>query len=102
MKVEDRGVKFPLSPGHEVPGIIEDIGESVIPFQKEDKVLIYPWIGDEMCHSCKAGDEHLCESPLTLGIYQDGGYADLILVSNYKHLIKLENVAFNSSAALVC
>ena len=55
-----------------------------------------------MCHSCKAGDEHLYESPLTLGLYQDGGYADLILVSNYKHLIKLENADFNSSAALVC
>jgi alcohol dehydrogenase, propanol-preferring len=55
-----------------------------------------------MCHSCKAGDEHLCESPLTLGIYQDGGYPDLMLVTNYKHLIKLENVDFNSSAALVC
>jgi len=102
MKVEDRGVKFPLTPGHEVSGIIEDIGESVIHFQKEDKVLIYPWIGDEMCHSCKAGDQHLCESPQTLGIYQDGGYADLILVPNYKHLIKLENIDFNSSASLAC
>lgn len=102
MKVEDRGVKFPLTPGHEVSGIIEEIGESVIQFQKEDKVLIYPWIGDGMCHSCKAGDEHLCESPQTLGIYQDGGYADLILVPNYKHLIKLENLDFNSSAALAC
>jgi alcohol dehydrogenase, propanol-preferring len=52
-------------------------------------VLIYPWIGDELCHSCNDWNEHLCESPKTLGIYQDGGYADLILVSNYKYLIKL-------------
>ena len=102
MKVEDRGVKFPLTPGHEVSGIIEDIGESVIQFQKGDKVLIYPWIGDGICHPCKAGDENLCESPQTLGIYQDGGYADLILVPNYKHLIKLEKIDFNSSAALAC
>jgi alcohol dehydrogenase, propanol-preferring len=66
IKVEDRRVKFPLTPGDEFLGIIEDIRESGIQFQKEDKVLIYPWIGDEMCHSCKAGDEHLCESPQTL------------------------------------
>ena len=64
--------------------------------------MVYPWIGDEICHSCKAGDEHLCESPKTLGIYQDGGYSDYILVPNYKHLIKLEEVDFNSSAALAC
>jgi alcohol dehydrogenase, propanol-preferring len=63
--------------------------------------LVYPWIGDEICHSCKAGDEHLGESPKTLGIFQDGGYSDYILVPNYKHLIKLE-VDFNSSAALAC
>jgi propanol-preferring alcohol dehydrogenase len=75
-------------------------GESVLQFQKGDKVLLYPWIGDEFCHSCKDGDEHLGESPKTLGIYQDGGYADLILVPNYKHLIKLEVIDFNSSAAL--
>ena len=102
MKVEDRGVKFPLTPGHEVSGVIEDIGESVKHYQKGDKVLIYPWIGDEFCHSCKDGNEHLCESPKTLGIYQDGGYADLILVPNYKYLIKLEDIDFNSSAALAC
>ena len=35
-------------------------------------------------------------------IYQDDGYADLILVPDYKHLIKLEKIDFNSSAALAC
>jgi alcohol dehydrogenase, propanol-preferring len=69
MKLDDRGVKFPLTPGNEVSGIREDIVESLIEFQKEDKVLISPWISDELCHSCKASDEHLCESPQTLGIY---------------------------------
>jgi propanol-preferring alcohol dehydrogenase len=64
--------------------------------------LVYPWIGYEICHSCKARDEHFCESPKTLGIYQDGGYSEYILVPNYKHLIKLEEVGFNSSAALAC
>ena len=102
MKVEDRGVHFPLTPGHEVSGIIEDIGESVLHFQKGDKVLVYPWIGDQICRSCKSGDEHLCEAPQTLGIYQDGGYSDLILVPNYKYLIKLQDIDFNSSASLAC
>ena len=102
MKVEDRGVHFPLTPGHEVSGIIEDIGESVLNFQRGDEVLVYPWIGDGICRSCKAGEEHLCEAPKTLGIYQDGGYSDLILVPNYKYLIKLHDIDFNSSASLAC
>jgi propanol-preferring alcohol dehydrogenase len=102
MKVEDRGVHFPLTPGHEVSGVIEEIGESVLHFQKGDNVLVYPWIGDQICRSCKSGDEHLCEAPQTLGIYQDGGYSDLLLVPSFKYLIKLSDMDFNSSASLAC
>ena len=102
MKVEDRGVHFPLTPGHEVSGVIEEIGESVLHFQKGDNVLVYPWIGDQICRSCKSGDEHLCEAPQTLGIYQDGGYSDLLLVPSFKYLIKLSDIDFNSSASLAC
>lgn len=102
MKVEDRGVRFPLTPGHEVAGLVEEIGESVSYFQKGDSVLVYPWIGDEICCSCRSGDEHLCDKPRTLGIYQDGGYSDLILVPNYKYLIKLEQNDFDSAASLAC
>lgn len=102
MKVEDRGVHFPLTPGHEVSGVIEEIGDSVLHFQKGDNVLVYPWIGDQICRSCKSGDEHLCEAPQTLGIYQDGGYSDLLLVPSFKYLIKLSDIDFNSSASLAC
>ena len=36
MKVEDRGVKFPQTPGHEISGVIEDIGESILHVQTGD------------------------------------------------------------------
>ncbi|MEM7828401.1 MAG: alcohol dehydrogenase catalytic domain-containing protein, partial [Candidatus Aenigmatarchaeota archaeon] len=49
MRVEDRGVKFPLIPGHEVAGIIESVGEDVESYSVGDHVLIYPWIGDGIC-----------------------------------------------------
>ena len=45
MKVTDRGVKFPVTPGHEVVGTIEKIGESVQDVKIGDNVLVYPWIG---------------------------------------------------------
>ena len=102
MKVEDRGVRFPLTPGHEIAGMVEETGEAVEYFQKGDKVLVYPWIGDQICLSCKSGDEHLCDSPKTLGIYQDGGYSDFILVPHYKYLLKLDQNDFDSAASLAC
>lgn len=102
MKVEDRGVRFPLTPGHEIAGTVEETGEAVEYFQKGDNVLVYPWIGDQICLSCKSGDEHLCDSPKTLGIYQDGGYSDFILVPHYKYLLKLDQNDFDSAASLAC
>ncbi|MGI8830998.1 MAG: alcohol dehydrogenase catalytic domain-containing protein, partial [Nitrososphaeraceae archaeon] len=102
MKVEDRGVKFPLTPGHEVAGTVEDIGESVIGFQKGDKVLVYPWIGEGLCPACRVGEEHLCDSPRTLGIYQNGGYSEYVLIPSYKYLIKIDGLDLESTASLAC
>ncbi len=92
MKVEDRGVKFPLTPGHEVAGTIDEIGESVTGFSKGDKVLVYPWIGEGTCPACRVGEENVCDSPRSLGIYQDGGYSEMVLVPSYKYLVKLRGL----------
>jgi propanol-preferring alcohol dehydrogenase len=102
MKVEDRGVRFPLTPGHEIAGTIEDMGESVTGFQKGDKVLVYPWIGEGICPACRVGEENVCDSPRTLGIYQDGGYSESVLVPSYKHLVKTGSLDLNAAASLAC
>jgi len=49
MKVTDRGVKFPVTPGHEVVGTVEKIGDSVQDVKIGDTVLVYPWIGPKNC-----------------------------------------------------
>lgn len=102
MKVEDRGVKFPLTPGHEVAGRIEEIGESVTGFQRGERVLVYPWIGEGLCPACRVGEENLCDLPRTLGIYQDGGYSELVLVPSHKYLVKIQNLDISASASLAC
>ncbi len=102
MKVEDRGVEFPLTPGHEVSGTVEEIGEAVTGYKKGDQVLVYPWIGEGLCPACRAGEEHLCDSPRTLGIYRDGGYSEFILVPSYKYLIKIDGLDMESSTSLAC
>ena len=102
MKVEDRGVKFPLTPGHEIAGEVEEIGEKVNGTRIGEKVLVYPWIGEGSCPACTSDQENLCDAPKTLGIYQDGGYSEYVIVPHYKYLIKLENVDTDSSAALAC
>lgn len=102
MKVEDRGVKFPLIPGHEISGTVESIGESVKEVQIGDRVLVYPWLGEGTCPACVSGEQNLCDSPRTLGIYQNGGYAQFVLIPDAKFLIKLSNLEFDSASSLAC
>ena len=103
LKTTDRGVKYPLTPGHEIAGIIDSLGEQTEGFAKNEKVLVYPWIGDGLCPACRIGEENLCDKPRSLGIYNDGGYAEYVLVPNYKYLVKLgEEIDTDTSAPLSC
>jgi propanol-preferring alcohol dehydrogenase len=102
MKVTDRGVKFPVTPGHEVVGTVEQIGDSVKGVNIGDLVLVYPWIGCEQCPTCQSGDTNLCESPKSLGVFQNGGYAEYVLVPDSKFLAKINNLDPDAAASLAC
>jgi propanol-preferring alcohol dehydrogenase len=104
LKTTDRGVKYPLTPGHEIAGTVESMGEEATEkFNKNDKVLIYPWIGEGLCPACRIGEENLCDKPRSLGVYQDGGYAEYVLVPSYRYLVKLcESIDMDTAAVLSC
>ena len=102
MKVTDRGVKFPVIPGHEVVGVVEEVGDSVQAVSIGDVVLVYPWIGCGQCNTCEKGDTNLCESPKSLGVFQNGGYAERVLIPDYKFLAKINNLDPDAAASLAC
>jgi len=102
MKVTDRGVKFPVIPGHEVVGTVAEIGDSVEGVKVGDDVLVYPWIGCGNCPTCEKGDTNLCEAPQSLGVFQDGGYAEYSLIPDYKFLAKISGIDLEGAASLAC
>lgn len=102
MKVTDRGVKYPVIPGHEIVGTVADVGSNVSGVLKGDHVLVFPWIGCGACPACKVGDENLCDAPRSMGVFQDGGYSDYVLISNSKYLAKLDGVDPDSATSLAC
>ncbi len=71
-------------------------------FKEGDKVLVYPWIGEGTCPACRVGEENLCDSPRTLGIYQDGGYAEEVIVPSYRYLINIGDMDVHSAGLLAC
>jgi len=103
LKTTERGVKYPLTPGHEIAGMVDSLGEEAEGFTKNDKVLVYPWIGEGLCPACRIGQENLCDKPRSLGVYTDGGYAEYVLVPSYKYLVKIDDeMETNASATLSC
>ena len=103
LKTTDRGVKYPLSPGHEIAGTVESMGDEAEGFSKNQNVIVFPWIGEGLCPACRIGQENLCDKPRSLGIYTDGGYAEYVLVPSYKYLVKLdEDMDLDASATLSC
>ena len=102
LKVTDRGVKYPVTPGHEIVGTVEDIGSDVSGIMRGDQVLVFPWIGCGECPACKVANENLCDAPKSMGVFQDGGYSDYALIPSFKYLAKLDGVDPDAATSLAC
>ena len=105
LKTSDRGVSYPLTPGHEIAGTVESLGEEAarVAIDKNEKVIVYPWIGEGLCPACRVGQENLCDKPRSLGVYTDGGYAEYVLVPSYKYLVKIgDKLDIDRAATLTC
>jgi len=103
LKTTDRGVEYPLTPGHEIAGTVDSIGDQAEGFNENEKVLVYPWIGEGLCPACRIGEENLCDKPRSLGVYVNGGYAEYVLIPSYKYLVKIgDDIDIDAAATLSC
>ena len=48
------------------------------------------------------GDTNLCEAPKSLGVFQDGGYAEQVIVPDYKFLARIGDLNPDSASSLAC
>lgn len=67
-------------PGHEVVGVIANIGENVQDFQAGQRVFIAPNIGCGHCRLCIAGKNNLCPNYQAVGVTIDGGFAEYMRI----------------------
>jgi alcohol dehydrogenase len=75
------GVRFPLVPGHEIAGRIEELGEGVhTGWQVGDRVAV-GWFGGSChhCTPCRQGDFIVCDNLKVPGWAYDGGFAEAVI-----------------------
>ena len=70
-------VVSPIVPGHEIVGVVDEIGAGVEDFSIGQRVGV-PWLGGTCghCTYCRAARENLCDDPVFTGYGRNGGYAE--------------------------
>lgn len=91
---------YPLIPGHEFSGVVEELGSGVDVGWLGKRVGIFPLIPCKKCGPCRKKQYEMCRSYSYLGSRRDGGFAEYVSVST-DNLVELpENVSFEEAAML--
>lgn len=97
------GIQYPRVPGHEVAGIIDEVGVGVSEWTKGQRVGV-GWHGgqDGTCLSCRRGDFRNCRNLKIPGISYDGGYQQY-MVAPVEALVAIpESLNDAEAAPLLC
>ncbi|HYU46409.1 MAG TPA: alcohol dehydrogenase [Terriglobales bacterium] len=97
------GIQYPRVPGHEVAGIIDEVGAGVSAWEKGQRVGV-GWHGgqDNTCRECRRGDFRNCRNLKIAGISYDGGYQQY-MVAPVEALVSIpEGLSHTEAAPLLC
>ncbi|HVA16684.1 MAG TPA: alcohol dehydrogenase catalytic domain-containing protein, partial [Candidatus Dormibacteraeota bacterium] len=97
------GLQYPRVPGHEVAGVIDEVGAGMTNWKKGQRIGV-GWHGgqDGTCIACRRGDFINCANLKISGISYDGGYAEY-MVAPVEALASLpEGLDFAEAAPLMC
>jgi len=110
---EWRDIEYPFVPGHEIVGIVKEVGADVTKYKAGDRVGVGCLVDScGTCQYCKAGEEHLCENG-SVGTYASidkygdgkvtqGGYASHVVVKENFVVRISEGLELDVAAPLLC
>jgi len=97
------GIEYPRIPGHEVIGVIEEVGSGVSNFEKGQRVGV-GWHGGHCfeCEPCRRGDFISCQNAKIAGISYDGGYAEYMVAPLEAVAAVPDDMKSEEAAPLLC
>lgn len=101
---------FPLVPGHEIAGIVAEVGSAVSKHKIGDRVGVGCLVNSCMeCENCLEGDQQFCEQSVGTygstdrdGTMTQGGYATHVVVTENFALKIPEGINLDVAAPLLC
>jgi uncharacterized zinc-type alcohol dehydrogenase-like protein len=106
------GVRYPLVPGHEIAGVVSEVGPDVAKYKVGDRVGVGCFVDScRECSSCKAGMQQYCVGSGMVGTYgavdkygqpTAGGYSGSIVVDENYVLSIPEGLSLQDAAPLLC
>ena len=106
------GVEYPMVPGHEIAGVVTEVGSEVTKFTVGDRVGVGCFVDScRECEYCRAGEEQYCNNPGMVGTYNgvgrdgqptQGGYSGAIVVDENYVLRVPDAISLADAAPLLC
>ena len=97
------GIQYPRVPGHEVVGVVDELGDRVTEWKKGQRVGV-GWHGghDGTCRACQRGDFRNCQNGKVPGISYDGGYQQYMIAPVEAVVAIPESLSDTEAAPLLC
>lgn len=112
VKAEWGTPNYPVVPGHEIAGVVTEVGSEVTKFKVGDHVGVGCMVGScQNCENCQAGKEQYCTGGGMIGTYNatdkdgsatQGGYSQAI-VTNENFVLRIpDSLPLDKAAPLLC
>jgi alcohol dehydrogenase len=100
----DPDIRLPHVPGHELAGVIEEVGAETHHWKPGDRVTVPFAVGCGRCPQCLAGNPHICDDYFQPGFTAWGSFAELVAIPHADaNLVRLpDEMDFVESASLGC
>src|SRR5580658_10202571 len=93
---------LPMTLGHEIAGVAEEIGANVKHIAKGARVCVHYMATCGRCEFCFAGHEQFCATGRMIGKHRDGGYAEFARVPGRSLFVLPDEIPFVQGAIMMC